>query len=232
MQHCHQVCPLEGGVPWKKAHQGGIRELDIMMDSDLTELDESSADGGKQQQMDDEYKISQQEFLELLNDVTEELQKEDELLEEEIWEMERAEAMKRERLMHQIDDFDSWEEQEAQYQHPQPSTYISPFANLNNSPLVTCPICNDSTLTQTPHDGIKCMNAAASSDILDKKCTFQLEIAHEGLTLNHLQDQLRTIYEEHSQVCMGILQFRMENRAGMSMLMAKCNVCSSDVVVL
>ena len=97
-----------------------------------------------------EYKISKKEFEELLNDVTEELQREDELLEEEIWELERAEAMERERLIHQIDDFESWEEQRLQ-QNSNPSTYISPLlSNSNNltSPLVTCPICNSSSLKE------------------------------------------------------------------------------------
>jgi len=152
------------------------------------------------------------------------------LLEEEIWEMERAEAMERERLMHQIDDFDSWEEEfQQQHQQHSPNTYISPLANLN-SPLVTCPICNSSSLMETPYDGIKCTNAAAA---VPNSCTFQLDIAHEGLTLNHLQNQLREVYEEHSRVCTrGILEFRVEKRVGMSMLMAKCDVCSSDVVVL
>jgi hypothetical protein len=140
--------------------------------------------------------------------------------------MERLEAMERERLMQQIDDFESWEAlEQQQQQHPQPSTYISPFADENLSPLVKCPICNSSSLMETPHGGIKCTNS--------NNCTFQLDIAHEGLTLNHLQNQLRTIYEEHSQNCSsGILQFRIEKRVGMSMLMAKCDVCSSDVVVL
>jgi len=229
LQHCNQVCPVDGGIPWKKTNGGerGFRELDSM-DSDLNELQ------GREEttQMEDEYKISQEEFANLLNDVTEELEREDELLEEEMWELERADAMERERLMHQVDDYESWEELEQQQQeqrHSQPNTYISPLAN-GTSPLVTCPICNSSSLMETPHDGITCTNAAAA---VTNNCTFQLDIAHEGLTLNHLQNQLRTIYEEHSVVCSrGVLQFRVEERVGMSMLMAKCDVCSSDVVVL
>lgn len=153
----------------------------------------------------------------------------DELLEEEIWELERAEAMERERLMHQIDEFEEWEEIQQQKQY-QPATYISPLAS-SNSPLVTCPICNSSSLMETPYDGIRCTNNATKGR--ESECTFQLEIAHEGLTLNHLQNQLRTVYDEHNHVCTrGMLKFRVENRLGMSMLMAKCDVCSSDVVVL
>ncbi len=199
-----------------------------------------------------DYSISHEEFLELLNDVTEELQREgvyllpcvsfpscrfdlltipflsDELLEEEIWEMERAEAMERERLMHQIDDYESWEELEKQ-QHSQPSTYTSPFQSLD-TPLLTCPICNLSNLMESPQHGIICSSLLGHNP---PRCTFQLNIAHEGLTLFHLQNQLTAIYEEHSQLCLGReLVFHVENRAGVSMLMAKCNVCSSDVVVL
>ncbi len=146
--------------------------------------------------------------------------------------MERAEAMEREKLMHQIDDFEAWEEieQQQKQQNSQPSTYISPLTNVNSSPLVTCPICNSASLMETPHDGIQCTNALSDEP---SGCTFQLDVAHEGLTLNHLQSQLSAIYEEHSQVCSGgILQFRVEERAGISMLMAKCDDCSSDVVVL
>lgn len=228
VQHWHQVCPVDGGIPRKKMHHtgeegeaGDVRDVEFMEGEELAELHEREE---AKHNMDGEYKISQEEFADLLNDVTEELQREDELLEEEMWEMERAEAMERERLLHQIDDFDSWEElHQQQQQQQQPSTYISPLANLN-SPLVTCPICNSCYLMETPHDGIKCTN---------NNCTFQLDIAHEGLTLNHLQNQLAAIYEDHSRICpSGILKFRMEKRAGVSMLMAKSDACSFDVVVL
>ncbi|KAL9180407.1 hypothetical protein ACHAXT_008377 [Thalassiosira profunda] len=211
MHHYQQVCPLDGGAPAKR-ERGAAMEYEEIEEPRPTE---------------EEYRISHEEFAELLNDVTEELQREGELLEEEIWEMERADAMERERLMHQIDDFDSWEELERQQnENAAPSTYISPLASLDSS-LVTCPICNSSSLIETPHGGIACSKSA-----LPDSCTFRLDIAHEGLTLNHLQDQLRGVYEEHSAVCKGILQFRMESRVGMNMLMAKCDACSSDVVVL
>ena len=204
---------------------------------------------------DIDYSISHEEYMELLNDVTEELQREgawflmyfcltlshfhqqleipcclDELLEEEIWEMERAEAMERERLMHQIDDFEAWEElEQQQQQHTQPSTYTSPFQSLA-APRLTCPICNSSSLMESPQHGIICTSALGDNP---QRCTFQLNIAQDGLTLHHLQTQLGAIYEEHSQVCLsGQLHFRIESRAGVSMLMAKCNICSSDVVVL
>ena len=154
----------------------------------------------------------------------------DELLEQEICELERAEAMEHERLMHQIDDFVSWEElHQTQQQHSHPQTYISPLANLN-SPLLTCPICSSSSLMETPHDGIICVRAAENGS---KNCSFQLDIAHEGLTLNHLQNQLMAVYEEHSRFCSkGLLNFRVEKRVGVSMLMAKCDICSSDSVVM
>ncbi|KAL7428960.1 hypothetical protein ACHAXH_003194, partial [Discostella pseudostelligera] len=179
---------------------------------------------------DIDFSISHEEFMELLNDVTEELQREDELLEEEIWEMERAEAMERERLMHQIDDFEAWEElEQKQQQHTQPSTYTSPFQSLA-SPRLTCPICNTSSLMESPQHGIICTSALGDNP---QRCTFQLNIAQDGLTLHHLHAQLGAIYEEHTQLCLrGQLKFRIEHRAGVSMLMAKCNVCSSDVVVL
>lgn len=70
IHRCHQVCPLDGSVPSKKVHGGGSgvvsRELDSMESDELNDL----------QSNDEEYKMSQEEFAELLNDVTEELQKE------------------------------------------------------------------------------------------------------------------------------------------------------------
>ena len=38
----------------------------------------------------------------------------DEMAEEELWEMERLEALERERLLHDIDDYESWEEEQTQ----------------------------------------------------------------------------------------------------------------------
>ena len=72
IHHCHQVCPLDGSVPSKKVHGGGSgvvsRKLDSMESEELNDL----------QSNDEEYKMSQEEFAELLNDVTEELQREGE----------------------------------------------------------------------------------------------------------------------------------------------------------
>ncbi|KAL3808959.1 hypothetical protein ACHAXA_004785 [Cyclostephanos tholiformis] len=221
MQHHRQISPLDGGAPWKKTNGGGVslreangfQAIDDMVNGDT-----------------EKYTMSHEEFLELLNDVTEELQRDDELLEKEISELERAEAMELERLMHQIDDFVSWDElQQTQLQHSRPNTYISPLSNLN-SPFLMCPICNSFSLMETPSDGLKCNRAAGNGS---KNCSFQLDVAHEGLTLNHLHNQLRAVYEEHSQVCpRGVLKFCIEKRVGVSILMAKCDVCSSDVVVI
>ena len=220
IQHCHQICPLDGSIPTKKKNYANQKSLDSMNSelSNETKLDEHDHEH--------EYKMSKEEFDQLLNDVQTELQRENELLEEEVWELERAGAMERERLMHQVDEFEHWEmQQQQQGQNMNPSTYISPLANSNmTSALVTCPICNHSSLKENPYEGITCTNTL---------CSFLLDIAHEGLTLNHLQEQLMRVYEEHSVVCSsGALSFRVQKRVGMTMLMAKCNACSSDVVVL
>lgn len=74
MQHHHQVCPFDGGVPWKKTHGGEIS---------LREMNECQAIE-EAEFMDDKYKeeytMSRKEFMELLNDVTEELQRDGEFL--------------------------------------------------------------------------------------------------------------------------------------------------------
>ncbi|KAK1737620.1 RPA-interacting protein C-terminal domain-containing protein [Skeletonema marinoi] len=203
LRHCEQM--QQGAPSCKKSYQGSLEE------------DE------------EEYKISQEEFVALLAEVTEELQREEELLEEEMWELERADALERERLLHQIDDYDDWEELQQHQQHLRSANnvYTSPLLT-NLKSRVTCPICNSASLTETPFEGIQCSNATT-----EKQCTFSLDIAHEGLTLNHLENQLRTVYEEHTNVCTkGILQFRVDSRGGITVLMASCDTCQADVVVL
>ena len=69
VQHAHQVCPLDGeGGPWKKQSSSAIPDHDM---SEVLAGNEGT---------NEEYKISHEEFVELLNDVTEELQREGEYL--------------------------------------------------------------------------------------------------------------------------------------------------------
>ena len=56
---------------------------------------------------------------------------------------------------------------------------------------------------------------------------------YNALILNHLQNQLKTVYEEYSNVCRkGILQLRVDCRGGITVLIASCDTCHADVVVL
>lgn len=165
--------------------------------------------------------------------------KQDEILEEELWEMERLEALERERLLHDIDDYEFWEEEQMQQfehsnQQPQLTPgYTSHFTNPS-SPQIICPVCNSKSLVETSDEGIQCLNSINNTELAaTRNCNFQLDIAHEGLTLHHLQFQLATLYEEHSGGCnKGVLHFRMEKRGGMMMLMAACEECCLDVIVL
>ena len=156
----------------------------------------------------------------------------DEMLEEELSEMERLESLEKERLLNDIDDFESWEADQIQsnVQSQQLSTiYTSPFTS-SSSPLVSCPICSSKSLIETPFDGITCTNRTGTNN---SPCEFQMDVAHDGLSLQHLQSQLAALYEEHSRECSkGVLKFRMENRAGMNMLMAACEECGVDHLVL
>ena len=231
LQHCEQI--QQGAPSCKKAYHGlggGGGDNNYLGNEGITQDDDDD---------EEEYKITEQEFAALLAEVTEELQREEELLEEELWEMERADALERERLLHQIDDYDDWEELKQQEQEQQQQQQQS-WGNVYTSPLltnmksrVTCPICNSASLMETPFDGIQCTNATDATSNDKKQCTFALDIAHEGLTLNHLENQLRTVYEEHSAVCLkGVLSFRVDCRGGINMLMASCDDCQADVVVL
>lgn len=145
----------------------------------------------------------------------------EELSEEEYWELERLEALEHEKLLHDIDDFESWE---ADQQQLAATVYTSPFANAS-SPLVPCPICNSKSLVETPFDGIRCTN----NNGVNSACDFQLDVSHDGLSLLHLQEQLANVYDEHSRECSrGVLKFRID----MAMLMVSCQECAIDRVVL
>ena len=207
LRHCEQM--QQGEPLCKKVYHGSF--------SDDDNDDE-----------DEEYKISQEEFVALLSEVTEELQREEELLEEELWELERAEALERERLLHEIDDYDDWEElQQQEHQQHSANVYTSPFLT-NMSNRVTCPICKSAPLIQTLSGGIECTNAAT-----EKQCPFALDTNHEGLTLNNLSDRLRTVYEEHAHVCQkGVLKFYVDNRGFITTLMARCEECQDEIIVM
>jgi len=148
--------------------------------------------------------------------------------------MERLEALEREQILNDIDDFESWEaEQIQQYQmqnnHQSHTIICTSLNSLETSPLVACPICNSKSLIETPFDGIKCTNEFDTGS----SCNFRLDIAHDGLSLQHLQSHLASLYEEHSKECMkGMLKFRMENRGGVPILMASCKECCLDIVVM
>lgn len=153
-------------------------------------------------------------------------------MEEEQFEIERLEALEHERLLREIDDFESWEaEQQCLPSKQSTRVYSSPFINASSSsPLVTCPICNSCSLFETPFDGIKCNKSIISAN---SGCNFALDIGYDGLSLKHLQSQLASVYEDHARECdKGVLKFRMENRMGMSVLMAACKECGVDLVVL
>ena len=210
MNHARQIRPWDGSTPCKRMVVRDESSFDCEMDSEGP----PSA-----------YQISQEEFAQLLSEVTDELQKEDELLEEELWELERADAMERE-LMQQVDDFESWEELERRQNQAPDHVYMSPMLS-NSSPLVSCPICHRGNLKQTMEGGIQCSNFASGG------CDLQLDTYNEGLTLGHLQSQLSTVYDEHSEHCTtGILKFRVERTHGLKMLRASCDECSADVIVL
>jgi hypothetical protein len=71
IQHHQQTCPLDGGAPWKKSHDGWVH---------LREANNVEAIGDTDNGNIEKYRMSHEEFVELLNDVTEELQREGECL--------------------------------------------------------------------------------------------------------------------------------------------------------
>ncbi len=71
IQHHQQIRPLDGGAPRKKTHDGGA----LLREANDFEAIEDTDNGNIEK-----YTMSHEEFSELLNDVTEELQKDGECL--------------------------------------------------------------------------------------------------------------------------------------------------------
>jgi hypothetical protein len=79
MRHCRQTHPLGGDVPSKKTHWNRRVEEAAAMAFETDGMDEKELDGNEDPGMGGDYELSHEEFLDLLHEVTEELQLEGKL---------------------------------------------------------------------------------------------------------------------------------------------------------
>jgi hypothetical protein len=119
-----------------------------------------------------------------------------------------------------------WEQQIEDFQRLQQDSY----SNATNDRVleVLCPICREEKLIQTQREGeITCPNAMGGA------CGLRLA-AQPGLSLESMQDRLRSLYELHAAVnCPGTMAFAitstMDNRTD---LLATCSACGGSASVV
>jgi len=126
--------------------------------------------------------ISEEELFELLEEVEQEMQREQALHVDDILEMAQHEKAY---LEEQVIDFEQWEEMHHQHDN-----------------TVPCPVCHESNLILS-NGAIVCPNT------MDGSCSLQLP--SDNLSLEHFQDKLRSAFDEHSMHCHHYLTFWMEN---------------------
>jgi len=149
--------------------------------------------------------ISEEELLELLEEMEQEMEREQASLVDDM--LQRAEN-ERQYLEEQVLDFQQWEEM---HQH--------------QDDAVPCPVCHEENLMFSG-DGtmIVCPNS------MDGSCSCSLQLCNNNTnnnlrTLHDLQDKLRQAYEEHSLHCHHFLTFSSQN----GHLQASCSACSGSL---
>jgi hypothetical protein len=150
--------------------------------------------------------ISEEELYELLEEVEQEMDREQDLLVDDI--MQRAENERR-YLEEQVHDYEQWEE----------------IMDQQQDDFVPCPVCHADHLILTDNgQTIICPNT------MDNCCSLIIPCAsnrrnNERVTLRELQAILNQVYEAHSLHCQQSLTFHMQN----GHLCANCSACAGSV---
>jgi len=166
--------------------------------------------------------ISEEELYELMQEVEEELCREQEArIQHEINTVEAEEERKMGFVEEQIDAFQS------------EADVMMDFENV----VVPCPLCQAGSLIQDTNNGNiycqhYCQDASMSSINTTRKCKLLLN----GVTsLEYLRGKLFQAYEEHSLSCSGVLQFdlcRKSFNVNDSNLVAYCNNCKAEATIV
>mmetsp|Transcript_21331 Transcript_21331/g.32873 ORF Transcript_21331/g.32873 Transcript_21331/m.32873 type:complete len:355 (-) Transcript_21331:1609-2673(-) len=178
----------------------------------------------------DDYVLSELEYYELMQEVEDELQREEALLTEEMEEFERYDQQQFEE---QIADFEQWED--AHHVHHLAEEMHQDECigeGYGASTEVICPVCFSANLVEVSKDSIQCPNKT-------ENCTVEISCVPkttDGISsLQTLRERLRIIHDEHGALCMGSLRFSTR-RKGVSTsrnaLIAECETCHYHVDVL
>lgn len=139
------------------------------------------------------YSMTEEEWIELIQEVEEEMERAEALQLEQALELDRSEEQ-------------YWQEQIAHFDEHEYNDYDDDdYHDYNDGTQVTvvCPICHEANLTETTHGDVVCPNH------MDGSCLLHLS-PRNGLTRQSLCHALSLAYQEHARYCNGNLFFEME----------------------
>lgn len=160
------------------------------------------------------YEMSEDEFIELLEEIERDI--------------ERAAAL---RLEEEIDRIYNDDQEYLEYQISQFEVEENNDDVNDKQQRVLCPLCQEAYITQT-----SCATFTEDPDLvcpnfMDGSCAFRLS-GRTGLTTEILRYRLSQAYTAHSEYCNGDLSIRLTTDAATSDLHGLCELCSSNIVVL
>ena len=171
-----------------------------------------------------EYTISEEELYELMEEVEEELRREDEL-----FAAERAEQLDSAELQHCIEEFQEWEsgmQLEERFSHGEDDLDGLDAGTPEHTVSVICPICQDMELLQQ-QNAVVCPNT---------NCPLSLCRHGKRLTLSTLLRSLQETLTLHSDECTHNLEFAIRKDEGMESeqprLVGRCLECGWQKSVL
>lgn len=173
----------------------------------ITVDDRASVDAsGKLNEPTAQHWISEEELYKLLEEVEQEMDREQDLLVDDI--MQRAENERR-YLEEQVHDYEQWEE----------------IMDQQHDDVVPCPVCHADHLSVTDNgQTIICPNTMDGSCSLIIPCD-STRRNNEPVALHELQAILQQAYEAHSLHCQHFLTFHMHD----GHLCANCSACAGSV---
>lgn len=161
-------------------------------------------------EIDEMYCITEEDFFSLMEELDEELEKEEEYVAEELRIMQERETIEEMLLLEQIESFDKMD---------------------LGGRFIPCPVCQSGHLSKDVHSGsISCSNNGCSLSL--QHCPTWKEFGKNS-SVEEVKDILGRTYEKHAIHCNGILRFDMGNLNNRNGLIVLCNKCSCrDLVVI
>jgi len=154
------------------------------------------------------YSMTEEEWIELIQEVEEEMERAEAIQLEQVLELERHEEQYWQEQISEFDDHEYNDDDGAYY-----GTQVK----------VVCPICHEANLTESAQGDVVCPNH------MDGSCSLLLS-PRNGLTRQSLCHALSLAYQEHARYCNGNLFFEMKygmGDCGPDHLNAVCSGCQS-----